>query len=190
MKKLLLATLTMATIGINSQAETNATLLFEGGTNALFVDKKSFYVTVNDEVTGGCLPKPSQLKQKMELALKNNGFKIIEKQNYMTPEIYITALGFRKNSMCSVNLQVEMWFPIVVNVPHSSKVSGGHETYINYSYNIGNHILHYKPSQIQSKLNKTVKKHGDTIYLKISKAKDDIFAKFPSIEEEIKKGKE
>ena len=186
MKKLLLATMI---IGINVQAETNSTLLFDGGINALLVDKKSFYVTVSDQVTGGCLPKPNQLKKKMELALKNNGFKVLDKSEPMSSEIYITALGFRKNSMCSVALDVDMWFPVVVNVPNSSKVQEGHETYVNYSYNIGYHILHYKPSQIQSQLNKTVKKHGDTIYLKISKAKDDIFAKFPSIQEEIKKDK-
>ena len=53
-------------------AETNASMLYDGDVNALLVDKDTFYVKVVDEVTGGCLPKPDQLKQSMEASTEQH----------------------------------------------------------------------------------------------------------------------
>ena len=190
MKKTLLAIILPAlTIALN--AETNATMLYDGGPNALLVDKNTFYVTVKDEVTGGCLPKPNQLKLKMERSLKNNGFEIVENgKNPFIPEVHISTLGFKINSMCVVDLTVNILFPIIVKVPNASNVPSGNQTYVTYNYDIGRYIANYRRPQMQGQLNKIVQGFGDKIYMKIAKSKDDIFVKFPSIQEEIKKGKE
>ena len=169
------------------QAETvGASMLINGGLNALLVDKKMFYVSVSDEVTGGCMPKPKQLKTEMEKSLRGNGFTIAEKNSPLTPEVHLSALGFRINGMCVVDLTVNMYFPIKVEVPHAQNVPSGNLTYTGYDYSIGRHIFNYRRSQMQKKLNKTVRYYGDKIYMSISKAKDDIFKKFPEMEAAIK----
>lgn len=185
MKRTLLALLLGTTALL--QAETaGASMLFNGGLNALLVDKKLFYVSVTDEVTGGCLPKPQQLKSAMEKSLKNNGFVIAEKNSPQTPEVHLSALGFRINGMCVVDLTVNMFFPIKVEVPNAQNVPSGNMTYTGYDYSVGRHIFNYRRNQMQRKLNKTVGYYGDKIYMSISKAKDDIFKKFPEMEATIK----
>jgi len=168
-------------------AETNATMLYDGGPNALLVDKTTFYVNVNDEVTGGCLPKPDQLKRSMVSSLKKNGFSIAEdNKNPFIPEVQVTALGFRINGMCVVDLSVNIYFPVIVQVPHAENVPSGNKTYVNYNYYIGRHIFNYRRSQMQNQLNKTVRSYGDKIYMRVSRAKDNIFKLFPSIEASLK----
>lgn len=168
-------------------AEHNASMLYDGGLNALIYDKKSFYVTVNDEVTGGCLPKPKQLKKNMESRLKKNGFIVVDKgENGFVPEVYVSALGFKLNGMCVVDVTINMYFPIVVNVPNASNVPTGDKTYVRYNYYVGRHIFNYQRKKMQRQLNKTMTNYADKIYMNVSKAKDDIFKKFPEVEASFK----
>ena len=185
MKKLLWSAALGAAVMLN--AETNATMLFDGNDNALLVDKKKFYVKVIDEVTGGCLPKPEQLKRSMEQALRKNGFEVVDKADFVTPEVYISTLGFRSNRMCVVDFSVSILFPIVAEVPNAKSVPSGNRTIITYSYDLGRHIFHYQKYRMQKTLNKYVKTYGDKIYMQIAKAKDDIFTKFPQMREEIER---
>ncbi len=168
-------------------AETNATMLYDGDINALLVDKDTFYVKVVDEVTGGCLPKPEQLKQSMVSSLRNNGLKVVDKAGYYVPEVYISTLGFRINGRCVVDYTVTLRFPIVAEVPNAKNVPSGNRTIIMYSYNVGRQIFNYPRRSMQKTLNKYVKQYGDKVYMNIAKSKDKIYAKFPSMEEEIKK---
>ncbi|HIP17772.1 MAG TPA: hypothetical protein EYG78_00360 [Sulfurovum sp.] len=168
-------------------AETKPNMLFDGDVNALLVDKNTFYVKVIDEVTGGCLPKPDQLKQSMEASLKNNGFTVVDKGNYLIPEVQISALGFRINSVCVVDFTVNIYFPIVAEVPNAQNVPSGNRTLVKYNYDVGRHIFNYSKHRMQKTLNKYVKQYGDKIYMSIAKSKDKIYTKFPSIEAEIKK---
>ncbi len=185
MKKLLW-TISLGAVAI-LHAETNATMLLNGNEDALLVDKNRFYVKVVDEVTGGCLPKPEQLKRSMEQALKNDGFEVVKKRDFLTPEVYISTLGFRSNRMCVVDFSVSILFPIIAEVPNAQHVPSGNRTIVTYSYDIGRHIFHYQKYRMQQTLNKYVKTYGDKIYIKIAKAKDDIFAKFPEMREEIER---
>ena len=168
-------------------AETNASMLYDGDINALLVDKNTFYVKVVDEVTGGCLPKPEQLKQSMEASLRNNGLKVVDKADFMTPKVHISTLGFRINGMCVVDFTVNLLFPIVAEVPNAKNVPSGNRTIIMYSYDVGRHLFNYPKRRMQKTLNKYVKQYGDKIYMRVAQSKDKIYAKFPSIEEEIKK---
>lgn len=187
MKKVLLSILLLG-FTVNLNAETNATFLYDGGENALLVDKKIFYVSVTDEVTGGCLPKPAKLKATMEKALKKHGFEISkDRKNPFIPEINIATLGFRINGMCAVEMSVDMYFPIQALIPMAANVPGGNKTYVTYTYDVGRYIGNYRRKQMQKKLQKISEKFADRIYMRISKAKDDIYLKFPSVEEEVKK---
>jgi len=168
-------------------AETNASMLYDGDVNALLVDKDTFYVKVVDEVTGGCLPKPDQLKQSMEASLRNNGLKVVDKAGYYIPEVYISTLGFRINGRCVVDYTVTLRFPIVAEVPNAKNVPSGNRTLIRHNYDVGRQIFNYPKHRMQKTLNKYVKQYGDKVYMSIAKSKDKIYAKFPSIEEEIKK---
>ena len=185
MRKIIWAILLGCTVMLH--AETNASMFYDGDVEALLVDKDTFYVKVVDEVTGGCLPKPDQLKRSMESSLKNNGIKVLDKGNYMTPTVYISTLGFRINGMCVVDFTVSLLFPIVAEVPTAKNVPSGNRTIVRYSYDVGRHLFNYQRRRMQKTLNKYVKQYGDKIYMKIAKSKDKIYAKFPSVEAEVKK---
>jgi len=185
MKKILYSLLLCSFTMLN--AESTANMFFDGGASALLVDKNTFYVEVSDEVTGGCLPKPDQLKKSMEDSLRSHGLKVIDKAEFMTPKVYISTLGFRINRMCVVDFTVNLSFPIVSEVPNATNVPSGNRTLIIYNYDVGRHIFNYPKRKMQRTLNKYVKEYGDKIYMRIAKSKDKIYVKFPSIEEEVKK---
>ena len=186
MKYFLSVLVLLGMTGVSAE-DTQVNFLYDGSANALLVDKNTFFVSVTDEVTGGCLPKPAQLKETMEKALKNHGFKIAkDRENPFTPEVNISTLGFRVNGMCAVEMNVNMYFPVQVVVPKASDVPTGNKTYATYTYSIGAYIANYRRSQMQKQLNKISRKFSDRIYMYISKAKDDIFPKFPSIERKVK----
>lgn len=166
--------------------DTNATLLFDGGINALLVDKKAFTVTVSDEVTGGCLPKIEKIKETMELSLKKNGFEIVADPSALTPEIRIIALGFMNNGSCSVTLLTHLNFYIAVKVPAAANLPRGNETILNYSHPIEMQIVNSPRSRMQAMLVEATKENANKVYMAISRAKDIIFEKFPQIREEIK----
>jgi hypothetical protein len=170
------------------QAEpTKISMFYDGDVDVLLVDKDTFYVKVVDEVTGGCLPKPAQLKKAMEASLKNNGFKIVDKGGYYIPEVYISTLGFKINGRCVVDFTVNLRFPIVAEVQNAKNVPSGNRTLIRYNYIVGRQIFNYPRHRMQKTLNKYVKQYGDKVYMSIAKAKVKVFVKFPSIEEELKK---
>ena len=166
--------------------DTNATLLFDGGINALLVDKKAFTVTASDEVTGGCLPKIGKIKETMEQSLKNNGFEIVDDPSALTPEIRIVALGFMNNGSCSVTLLTNLNFYIAAKVPAAANLPGANETILNYSYPIEMQIVNSPRSRMQAMLIEATKENANKVYMAISRAKDIIFEKFPQIREEIK----
>ena len=187
MKKILLSWILLSVFSI-VYADNNATFLYDGGDDALFVDKNTLYVSVTDEVTGGCLPRPKQLKASMEKALKNHGFKIVENlKNPFIPEVKISTLGFRVNGMCAVEMSADIYFPIKVIVPNAINVPGGNKTYVTYTYDVGSYIGNFRRHQMQNKLQQIARKFSDRIYMKVSKAKDSIYTNFPSLQEEVKK---
>ena len=189
MKKLLGLLLICSTVFVHAEKKP-VNMFYDGDTSALLVDKDTFFVDVTDEVKGGCLPKPKQLKVSMESALKKHGFKVAKKNSYMTPKVRISTLGFRINGMCVVDFTVTISFPIVAEVPNAQNVPSGNRTLLYYNYYVGRHLFNYNRRRMQKTLNKYVKKYGDDIYMSIAKSKDNIYTKFPSIEEELKKKKE
>ena len=188
MKKILWTLLLGTSIFLN--AETNTTMLYNGGVNALFVDMKTFYVSIDDEVTGGCLKNPAKVKLEMEKALIKKGFKIVDNnKNPFIPEIRISALGFKLNAMCVVDLSSTLSFYLIAEVPHANDVPSGNRAYIRYNYDMGRSIFNYRRHQIQGQLNKVARNHADKIYMKISRAKDKIFVDFPSMKSRIENNK-
>ena len=187
MKKILISWILLS-LYVTLNADNNATFLYDGSDKSLFVDKDTFYVSVTDEVTGGCLPKPKKLKAAMEKALKNHGFKIVDnRKDPFIPEVSISTLGFKVNGMCAVEMSVDIYFPIQVVVPVAVNVPSGNKTYVTYGYDVGSYIGNFRRHQMQKQLHKIAKKLSDRIYMKVSKSRDEIYAKFPSIEAEVKK---
>ena len=187
MKKIVLSFIMMS-LYTSLYAESESKFLFGGGVNALLVDKKTFSVSVVDEVTGGCLPKPKKLQESVEKSLKKHGFKIVDNNdNPFIPEVIISTLGFRINGMCAVQMSMDIYFPVQVVVPVAVNVQGGNKTYVRYCYDVGAYIANYRRKDMQGKLQKIASKFTDRIYMRIAKSKDDMFTKFPTIREEMEK---
>jgi hypothetical protein len=190
-KKPLLMLLALIGVFQSASAEEAPSLLFEGGTKALLVSMSEFAIVVSDQVTDGCLPSPTKLKDKMEIALRKNGFDIKKEAGYFTNDIGITALGYKiGESSCAVHLSVELLFQAVVNVPFSKNVQSGQETFAPFFYKVGSRMLTGPRYGMQARLEKQVTEYADELYLAISRAKDDVFSKFPTIKADIEKSKE
>lgn len=164
-----------------TMAEEGPSLLLEGGMESLIAFRDGFTIDYSDQVSDGCLPQPSKMKDKMELALRQNGFSISE-DSFLTNKINITALGFSTNaSSCAIYLKAELEFWAGVVVPFSQTMPDGSTTLAPIRYDFGSVILTGGKNGMQNRVESQVKEFGDDLYLRISRAKDYISKKFPPI---------
>jgi hypothetical protein len=167
--------------------KSDANLLFEGGTDAILATKNNFRIIYTDEVTGGCLPKPQRLRDKMELQLRRNGIGFNPDGSEFDDTIILSALGFRAGSnYCAVSLTVKMKTWVAVRVPYSKDVPSGEMTYIPYVHTMGHYLLTGRRGSMQKRLEKVASELGDQTYLSIARARDRLFPQFPSIEKNYK----
>ncbi|MDF0535942.1 hypothetical protein PY479_16865 [Shewanella sp. A32] len=164
-----------------SMAEDEPSLLMEGGLASLIAFRDSFTIEYSDQVSDGCLPQPSRMKDKMELAIRQNGFSI-STESILANKIKVTAMGFSTNaSSCVISLQAELEFWANVVVPFSQTVPTGSNTLAPITYDFGTVILTGNKNGMQERVENQVKEFGDDLYLRISRAKDYISKKFPQI---------
>ncbi|TPE46720.1 hypothetical protein FJM67_15645 [Maribrevibacterium harenarium] len=164
-----------------SMAEDEPSLLMEGGLASLIAFRDSFTIEYSDQVSDGCLPQPSRMKDKMELAIRQNGFSI-STESFLPNKIKVTALGFSTNaSSCAISLKAELEFWASVVVPFSQTVPKESNTLAPITYDFGSVILTGNKNGMQERVENQVKEFGDDLYLIISRAKDYISKKFPQI---------
>jgi len=182
MTKKIVIILTLLSLSKNLLANEAPSLLWDGGMNSILATKNTFSITISDQVTGGCLPNPRDLKDKMEFSLRKNGFKIKNDKDAITDNIFITVLGYKTNqSTCIIHLSVDLRLITAVIVPFSNDGNGTTNTLTKMRYNIGNGLLSGSKNSMQSRLKKEISEYGDKLYLDISRAKDYTFSKFPFI---------
>ena len=125
-----------------SMAEDEPSLLLEGSLSSLIALRDNFTIEYSDQVSDGCLPQPSRMKDKMELVLRQNGFSIATEESWFPNKINITALGFATNaSSCAVHLDADLVFWGSVVVPYAQTVPNGPNTLAPITFPIGNVIL-------------------------------------------------
>jgi len=163
-------------------AEDGASLLFEGGMESLIALRDNFFISYSDQVSDGCLPQPSKLKDKMELALRQNGFSISAEKSFFPNEISITTLGFGTNNYsCAVHVEAVLKFYASIAVPYAQEMEEGSSTFAPVTYKFGSTMLTGRKNGMQGRIEETVKEFGDNLYLQISRSKDEIAGKFPKI---------
>jgi len=188
--KIIIAILLLG-IGRVSFAQESPSFWIDGGVDALLATRDSFAITVYDGVKDGCLPNPGRLKEKMEIALRKHGFDIQKEHRLNVNTIAIQALGGRprKNELCVVHISTTLVINSVVSVPFADKISTGSNTLVPLLYPIRNALITNNRTSMQRRLTKQVVEFADKLYLDVSRAKNDIFSKFPSIRDEYLKSK-
>ena len=165
-----------------SLLEDEPSLLIEGSYWSLIALRDNFTIEYSDQVSDGCLPQPSKMKDKMELVLRQNGFSIATEEPVFPNRILITALGFATSaSSCVVHLDTDLVFWGNVAVPFAQTVPSGPTTFALIPYPMGNIILTGSKNGMQERVEKQVQEFGESLYLEISRAKDFIKKKFPQI---------
>lgn len=157
-------------------SEESPNLLFEGGLSSLIFNIDTFSIEVSDQVTDGCLASPTSLSDAMEVSLRQAGFQI-QKDNPFAANIIITALGYKAGGVCFVSYSVDMSTIKLVVVPHSDTQFA----LMPYLIDVSHGIVSGGSIHTQSSLEDNARKAGEKIYLLISRAKDDMRNKFPSI---------
>lgn len=157
-------------------------LLWEGGMPSLIANKRKFLIEYSDQVSGGCLPQPSRLKDQLEISLRQNDFEIVKEDGFLPSKIVITAVGFDTGGgYCAVYLTADLIFWNVVNVPFSKDEPTGNETFAPITYEIAAGIMTGSKTSMQGRLEKWSREAGDNLFLKISRARDHLKEKFPSV---------
>lgn len=160
----------------------------EGGWAAILATRHRFKIVYDDEVTGGCLPRPSRLRDKLELSLRRNNFEIVpsdEKGIY--DELRLSALGFKAGTgFCAVSLVLSLgtWAP--VTVPYAKGNPTGDITMVPLRYEVGHYLVTWRKRGMQRKLEKTAVDLGDKLFLQVARSRDRIFRDFPVIEQNYK----
>ncbi len=166
-------------------------LLLEGGNAALLATRSRFYITYKDKVSGGCLPKPSRLRDKLELAMRRNHLQITAKKGGLADSLELSALGFKAGrGYCAVSLTLTMESWVPMKVPYAQGNPDGEMTLVPYQFVVGQYLLTGKRSGMQKRLEKVATELGDQLYLQISRSRDEIFRNFPMIERNFRKAME
>lgn len=182
MKYLVALALTFIVLPEFVEAEESPSLLFSGGIQSLIWNIDNFYIDYSDQVTDGCLPQPSRMKDSMELVLRQYGFSISSENSPFTNKIFITALGYGLGSgSCLVTVKAKLLFVASVRVPYSMSLEDESHTFITIPYEFGDVVLSGDKSSMQRRIETSIKEFGENIYLDISRSRDEISEKFPSI---------
>lgn len=182
MRKYIFALVVLILAPTWAAAENEASLLLEGSLGSLIAHRDNFFIEYSDQVSDGCLPQPSKMKDKMELVLRQNGFSIAAEESFIANKISITALGFATNSSsCAVHINANLVFWGSVVVPYAQTVPDGPNTLAPITFSMGSYILAGSKSSMQERIEAQIKEFAEGFYLSISRAKDDVKKKFPQI---------
>ena len=148
-----------------------------------------YLIYVNDQVTDGCLPYPNKLKDAAEIGLRRNGFVLETNVDHSKipnrARIYIEAVGSKVKSICFAKIDIDVGMYRETKVVWSKEPAdiygdGQHVNVLVYHV-IGGGVIIGPSDHIQSSMEKYVKNAMDDLFLDVSRARDHIFAKFPSI---------
>ncbi len=162
--------------------EGDRSLFLDGGMASLLATKDTFVIEYIDQVSDGCLPYPSRMKDKMELVLRQNGFSISSEDLWLSDKIVVNALGYATNSSsCVVYLEADLIYWANVVVPHAQLVPGGSNTVVQVGHALGGTLLTGTKNQMQGRVEEQVKEFGERAFLEISRSRDQIESEFPEI---------
>lgn len=171
-------------------AASETSLLIFGGATVHLATKDKFHVAYSDQVTGGCLPRPARLKDKLEATLSKHGFGIAEDKRAAGNLITINALGYRySGNTCLVHISAELEYFAATTVPYAGTVSEGNTTFAPLSHKIGATFLTGHKSSMQGRLEKLASNFGEDLFVDISNAKGLIQKHFPQIIEAYERDK-
>lgn len=161
-------------------ADEERSLMFEGGDNALISALGRFHIQVVDQVKGGCLPQPGALKDSAEVVMRRNGFGISEEQNFFVPEFVINALGYAEGgNRCAVYIEAYVLSARLMAVGHAPEdddlTLATHRTHVYGS------LLTGPKAGMQARLREASEEAANAVFLRVSRARDDFFSKFPEI---------
>ena len=156
------------------------------GWDAFLFTRDEVAIEITDEVKDGCFPYPSALKDKVEIALRKNGFSIREK-GFLVPVVYVNLLGYELTGQsCAVFMSSELIFSWFVDVPFAYDLEDN-TTMIPFRYRLGGTLLSGEKSSMQDRLETQANDFMDKLYLALSRARDNIKREHPEILEQQKK---
>lgn len=183
MIKNFLLLLTCLVIFGHARAADERSLLLEGGISTIIAFRDGFEIDLDDQVIDGCLPRPSRMKDLMELTLRQNGFSMVPNSS-VPNKIKITAIGYELgSSSCVINIRAELEMWVLVVVPYTELLPDEKLTLVKMTHSIGSSVLTGPKSGMQSRVESKVKDYGNELFLDISRSKDHVSKYFPKISE-------
>lgn len=163
-------------------AEETPGLLSQGGMRSILSTVQTLNIEINDQVSDGCLPRPSGLEDALEIALRQNDFAIDTDGSYSNGTVTITAIGYETNQYnCAVHLTADLSVMALVSVPYAYELEGENRTFSSIEYEIGATLLTGSKNDMQSRLEKQSSEFGDALFLSVSRSRDYIRVNFPQI---------
>jgi len=159
LKTYVLAVVMMSSLAVSAEENLRFT-----GKDTLLYFQDGFDILIRGEVKGGCLPRPTNLKDKMETSLRKNGFDVGGGVVNPDPIIIITATGYLVDSQrCVVDIKATLQLQASLAVPFTYDVDSGklQLTYIEYLEHIGGYLVNQDKVDMQLKLEQIAYNLGD-----------------------------
>lgn len=184
MKKLLIVLIVLR-VGIDvhvALAGENPSLLLEGGMSALLASRDTFFIEVVDEVSDGCLPQPSRLKDQTEIAIRQNNLSVSNESGIGSNVISLNAMGYDYgHNLCAVYFSATLQFWSLVVVPGAHEAPHGNYTFVPIAFRFESAILTGPKTSMQGRLEALARRYGESLFLHVSRARDEVSSKWPTI---------
>ncbi|SFT38011.1 hypothetical protein SAMN05444141_101215 [Pseudovibrio denitrificans] len=139
--------------------------------SAFFNSIKAVQVSVDDNVKGGCLPRPQGLKKKMEAHLRENGFSILGEGDIPDARVILRIAGLRTEAGCVGYINTVIAFFVYGYVPESEYVEPATSSYIGSEFSIGALMLSGFNTNMQMRLEKVAELHAKKLQVEVMRGK-------------------
>lgn len=158
--------------------------LWSEGEDALLATVSALTIVIDDEVTDGCWPRPSAVREALEVELRRSGFTVIAElgpgQHPASPQLVFTAVGgeLGKGSLelCAASVTLALRFLVVV------EVTGKASILMDVDVSLRQGVLAGQKDRMQEMIKNAVMERWTSLYLKILKARERVFAAHPELE--------
>jgi hypothetical protein len=140
-------------------------------------------IYLSDSVSGGCMPRPNEVKKAAELQLRRNNFKIGNNDSFRIPEFYISVVGLRATSVggddigCATHIDVSLDI-FIEGIPYTDRWTPAESGVYRYSVPLKGTLL-VGGDSVQKRLEDHVRGAVDELFLETQRARDYLEKNFP-----------
>lgn len=152
-----------------------STLMFEGVDAWMAVYPKVVVLSVVDDVSDGCMPRPNGAQAAWEAELRRLGFQVVERgeRDFATPGVAIMTFGYGTDGGgCVVNVETVLTFFIV-------GLLGEKQVITPMSITMAENLMSGPKLNMQTRIEDLSRDHARSLYLRMEKTRERFKKEYP-----------